>query len=270
MDCMKGILSHDDEFILNNSDYNLDIHDFIVACASYELQGSQFDDSAKDQSMLNFAINNIAEEFFSGYMWMRFITDDVQRFVILLPLSQEEDEAFPQTALKFIQLCRELLGIQLKIGASRLLKSVSELSEGYSAAMAALENSSSSKYHFTSHTGLEKIQASYPKTIQTALDYIHEHYSEDISLKSVSNLVFLNAWYFSDLFKKEVGSTFTDYVLGLRIKRAKELLTDRNFSIYQISGMVGINAHSYFSQVFKRATGVSPKEYRKSITGKGG
>ena len=66
------------------------------------------------------------------------------------------------------------------------------------------------------------------------------------------------------LFKQEMGITFTDYLNQIRINQSCELLAKTNFSLIDISIMSGFDDQSYFSKVFKKLKGVTPKDYRKS------
>lgn len=113
-------------------------------------------------------------------------------------------------------------------------------------------------------------ERTYSDNIKKALIYIQEHYQEEIDLKTVANYLYLNVWYFSSLFKREIGKSFTDYVAELRISRAKELLENSSLKLYQIAYAVGINDPTYFSQLFKKITGHSPKQYRNYLKNKCG
>ena len=73
----------------------------------------------------------------------------------------------------------------------------------------------------------------------------------------------LNKDYLSNLFKKETGISFSDYVNLQRIKKAQELLTETHLRTYQIAQQVGFQDESYFSRVFKKIVGMRPGEYRK-------
>jgi two-component system response regulator YesN len=71
------------------------------------------------------------------------------------------------------------------------------------------------------------------------------------------------ASYFSTLFKKETGKTFSEYLIELRISRARSMLTDSDEAVSAIAGQVGYADLKYFSKIFKRLTGLTPSEYRK-------
>lgn len=103
------------------------------------------------------------------------------------------------------------------------------------------------------------------KIIEKAKEYILENYSKDISLKSVSEYVFLNASYFSFLFKNETGKNFVDYLIETRVDVAKKLLHQPEIKVYEISKMVGYNETTSFNRTFKRIVGVAPSDYKKII-----
>lgn len=101
--------------------------------------------------------------------------------------------------------------------------------------------------------------------IRAAISYIHEHLSEPLSLESVSSIAYVNPAYFSDLFKREVGCSFCDYILAQRIHTAQKLLTNTSFSIQEIADHCGFRSAGYFSTCFKKYTKTTPSAY-KSLT----
>ena len=105
----------------------------------------------------------------------------------------------------------------------------------------------------------------YSKCIQLTLDYIYENISnEELSLSYISNHLFMNSDYVGKLFKKEMKENFNDYLSKIRVKKAQELIqTDPNNKICEIAEKVGFGCNSqYFSQVFKKYTEYTPKEYK--------
>lgn len=93
-------------------------------------------------------------------------------------------------------------------------------------------------------------------------NYIKDHLSERISLDQAAAQVYLSKSYFCRIIKNELGCTFTEYVNRLRVERSKVLLCRLEFSIAEISTAVGFEDQSYFTRIFKRTTGISPKKYR--------
>ncbi len=101
------------------------------------------------------------------------------------------------------------------------------------------------------------------RPIKEAQKYINEHYASAVSLEEVSAVIGFNATYFSTLFKKETGMNFLEYVTIVRIKAAKQLLSDSKKSILDISHEVGYNDFKHFTKQFKKVTSLTPSEYRK-------
>lgn len=95
------------------------------------------------------------------------------------------------------------------------------------------------------------------------LNYISEHLQEDISLETMASYVNMNSSYFSRYFKCKTGGNFVDFLAGMRIEKAKELLVNTDFSIEEISILVGHVNKAYFTKVFKKVTGMNPGEFRK-------
>ncbi len=107
----------------------------------------------------------------------------------------------------------------------------------------------------------EKAYLSY---VLRVLTFIEEHYNEDISLENVSNQIGVTPVYFCRLFVRKTGRNFIDYLTEIRINHAKHFLHNTPLRIREISERVGYNDPYYFSRIFKKHTGMSPREYRGS------
>ncbi|WP_261304192.1 response regulator transcription factor [Paenibacillus andongensis] len=99
-------------------------------------------------------------------------------------------------------------------------------------------------------------------TFSAMLEYINEHFSEDITILGVSKRFKLNPNYISQLFRKELDKTFTEYMTGLRMSRASELLKTTSIPINEIAEQIGYKDYFYFSKIFKKMMGVPPRTYR--------
>ncbi|CDI49981.1 response regulator transcription factor [Clostridium tetani] len=98
-----------------------------------------------------------------------------------------------------------------------------------------------------------------------ALSYIKENFSNnEISLNLVAQQFYISQSYLTRVIKQKTGVSFTDYLNKLRINMAKKLLTDSNndYTINDISNMVGYSSQHYFSRAFKNYMEISPKNYR--------
>lgn len=105
-------------------------------------------------------------------------------------------------------------------------------------------------------------------TIDTALNYIEDHYAHDISLSTISACLDLSPSYFSRLFKQTTGVTFSDYLINLRISKAAALLKESSATVDVIAHSVGYNHIPLFYSTFKKQTGLTPLEFRKYKGGK--
>ncbi len=94
--------------------------------------------------------------------------------------------------------------------------------------------------------------------------YLRAHCTEKIRLEDVANMVYLSPAYFSRIFKREKGETFTKYVNRLRIEKSKPLLLKPEMRMSDIAQMMGFEDQSYYTKVFKSVTGVSPLRYKEA------
>ena len=98
--------------------------------------------------------------------------------------------------------------------------------------------------------------------MKKAIAYISKNYSKNLTLEEVANDVHLNPAYFSTVFKQSCGSSFKEYLNMVRIEESKRLLANTDYSVIDIAIAVGFEDQSYFSKVFKKYTGLTPKQYR--------
>ena len=97
--------------------------------------------------------------------------------------------------------------------------------------------------------------------------YLMKNFEKQVNLEEVSQHFYLSPAYLSSYFKKETGTTMTDYVVMLRIQKAKKLLCETNKTVDEVAKEVGYSNHNYFSVVFKKTTGYSPMQYRRKSVG---
>lgn len=104
----------------------------------------------------------------------------------------------------------------------------------------------------------------YSPPIQKALIYIDANLTGNLNLSSLADTLNVSSSYLSTLFKKETGQTLTEYINTRRVRHAKHLLESTRLQIQTVAQHCGIVDVQYFSRVFKRITGMTPKEYRES------
>ncbi|MEK5161829.1 response regulator [Paenibacillus macerans] len=102
------------------------------------------------------------------------------------------------------------------------------------------------------------------KSVETVKRWIAEHYNQPAELSQLARMVYLTPSYLSKLFKHETGMTITDYLIEVRIKKAKLLLRKSSeLKIHEIGCEVGYPDPAYFNKLFKRMVGVTPNEYKR-------
>ncbi|MGG6312159.1 AraC family transcriptional regulator [Paenibacillus macerans] len=105
----------------------------------------------------------------------------------------------------------------------------------------------------------EKVQ----KEVALVKNYIDVHFKSTITLESLAEEAHINKYYLSHLFKKTYGVSPVKYLNQVRMDTAKFLLESTNYSVLEISEIIGFKSQSYFSQTFKREIGLAPLDYRK-------
>lgn len=115
----------------------------------------------------------------------------------------------------------------------------------------------------------ERSDSGVRRAIEQAMRYIEERYMEDISLESCADHTGTSPFLLSRSFKRVTGINFIDYLTGLRIGKAKELLRDTDMKMNEVAESVGYR-QSYFNRIFKKQEGITPTRFRELSRGEGG
>ena len=107
-----------------------------------------------------------------------------------------------------------------------------------------------------------KNKRQFNSIINYVIENIEKNYMNEIELNSMAQKLFISANYLSTLFKKETGISFKNYLTNYRLDKAKKLLLDPQYKIYQIANLVGYENEEYLCRLFKSNFGVTCKEYR--------
>ncbi|MDQ0902160.1 MULTISPECIES: AraC family transcriptional regulator [unclassified Paenibacillus] len=116
----------------------------------------------------------------------------------------------------------------------------------------------------TSATIILSIKDEQDPTISFILDYVENRYAEDLSLELLADKLNLSVAYLSVYIKEKTGTNFSEHLNAIRIRKAKELLTEHNLSVQEIGLQIGYQNVTSFIRMFKKITGIPPGEYRKS------
>lgn len=167
-------------------------------------------------------------------------------------------EAEPDTQL-FINSIRQsvssLFKIEVTAGIGGVTRELADIGKLYLQSLSTLgltEQVQAPKSHETVH-----------RLIRSALETIEQEFTNELTLTSLAERLFVNPNYLSSLFKIETGNTFTYHLTQARINKAKALLKTTNLKIYQICEQVGYADQAHFSRIFKSIVGLSPYEFRE-------
>lgn len=113
-----------------------------------------------------------------------------------------------------------------------------------------------------------QIRNHYSRWVNKAMDYVAVNYADpDLSLETVAGHLQISSIHLRTTFKRETGQSLLDYTTEYRIALAKQLLQTGEFKIYEVSEKVGYKTSQYFSQVFKKTTGMQPKDFLQQTEG---
>lgn len=153
-----------------------------------------------------------------------------------------------------------------------MLKEYEERREGYKDALRALLTWMLLELHReyfrneqqnVCYTVGEKLK--HKKIISEVLNYIEQHYREDMNLGELAEMLYVNQSYLSREFKKDTGYSMIKFITNKRIREARSLLCDTDMLITDIATSVGYNNITHFNAMFKKEIGISPKEFRKQM-----
>lgn len=99
--------------------------------------------------------------------------------------------------------------------------------------------------------------------IDQVLQYVEENYNTALSTRDIAGRFFMNTSYFSKLFHEQMGCIFSNYLINVRVEKAKMMLTQTNMKLYDIAEAVGYTNVQYFSTIFKEKEGLTPSAFRQ-------
>ena len=189
---------------------------------------------------------------------------DLQHFSALLPLQEGED---PETALTpALQATGQILynyfSSQIYWAVGRAVPDILQISQSRQDALAAQQllrsESPLAFYHEKPNTPLDH----RAQVVAQVQQYIRAHLAEKLTLNDVAAVFNFSPNYLSQLFAQNSERGFVEYVTT-----AKELMAATDLKIYEVSSRVGFDSAFYFSKVFKKLEGASPREYIQRMKG---
>lgn len=151
---------------------------------------------------------------------------------------------------------------ELASGIGRPATKLAELNASYGSAVEAVQKAAASIGGVWYAEDADEMATR--REIRGALAYIRRHYAESITVEKVAAEVFVSPTHLMHLFRKELNKTFYECLTECRIEEAKLMLRDPRYRVYEVSDRVGFGDAKYFSQIFKKMTGMTPSEYART------
>ncbi len=166
--------------------------------------------------------------------------------------------------------CTELLVVMSRasIEAGADIESTFLLSEQYFKELAACSTPEDMGVCLSTAAASYTVQAQsasagkHSFAVSNAINYIRQNYMKKITLDSTAKMVYLSRSYFSKLFSEETGTTFSNYVIAVRIEKSKQLLLNSDVKLADVAYLVGFVDQSYYTKCFRKLVGVSPGKFR--------
>jgi two-component system response regulator YesN len=202
-----------------------------------------------DRDLLEFAMGNIIEDLLKDRFDFAVFADKKGNLVLLMDGICDDTKEDLETQLK--SKMEALLGKFIMVAKQVLGKGREEGPDDYRLLLKDM----------ILRGGLSPI-------VLLTKSYIEKHYaSPELSLQEVADGVQVSPTYLSKQLKKELGSSFVDYLTEVRIRKAIQLMNDPSAKVYEIAERVGYGSQHYFSNAFKKVTGAPPLSYRKGKRG---
>ena len=122
------------------------------------------------------------------------------------------------------------------------------------------------RHHCSAKVVAAELTGGLPKSkLRQVIDYIQDNLDHDISLAELAGIAHVSSHHFGKLFKQSIGDTPHQYVMKCRIEQAKKLLTNKQLSLAEVSLATGFCHQSHFTNVFRRYTTLTPRQYRHQL-----
>lgn len=224
-------------------------------CGKFNLDGTIF--SVKSDDLIIVNPNRMHTEFNDGENPLEYMVLGINNLSFQTQITEKGDESlFHLTDCRSeIRFCLEIIFRELR---SQKEHSIPICANFLDALLLLITRNTDTAFHTASTT----------KTSRECLfieQYINEHFSEDITLDSLSQLTYMDKYYLGHVFKKHTGDSPIRYLIKRRISEAKYLLETTNYSASKIAQYIGFSSQSYFSQAFFKEVGMTPTQYRKTF-----
>lgn len=198
-----------------------------------------------DRDLLLFSIRNIYREILEQWQPYIMFHDDADNLIVITPIHNMGE--WYELSISLQQLVEEYLEQVVIIAQRPLTNLMTGISSTYHELILELNR-----------------KASYTPIVLLSQKHIETYYyKEDLSLQNLADTIQISPTYLSRLLKNEIGVSFIEYLIQVRVEKAIQIMSDPTVKLYEVAQRVGYNNQHYFSTAFKKVVGLSPAEYRK-------
>jgi two-component system response regulator YesN len=192
---------------------------------------------------------------------------DINHFAVVYFLTESMDyeEVIRSSLFQTSLIVKNYFSVSLSCSAGFIVNDLYSVFSSFSAARNCLSEKTLSSENDVIFSSLEN-DTYTNRTILEVKKYIKEHIREKLSLTDIASRFSFTPNYFSQLFTRVAGITITEFITIEKIHEAKKMLRDDTLKVYEISDILSFENAFYFSKVFKKIEGISPKEYQKNYS----
>ncbi len=265
------LFSGEDELLSEASTLNLgfDYNRFIIVYGEITSDALPAGDSSFTPEAIDMYSSSIsmAKEIISRHAPCQLVSIDLQHFAVVFFFTEETPVAgtmdlIAEALENAMTMITSYFKTNLTFGIGSAVSAPLDISVSFDEAKTAQQQADSAHpIRLFSHIVGSNRRSGKDKLIQTIQEYIDENLNGKLQLNEVAEVFGLSPAYLSVLFKKSTETGFSEYVYTKKIERAKEMLLSGDMKIYEVADALGFESAYYFSKVFKKVDGHSPREY---------
>ena len=249
-------------------DISLEYNRYIVVYG--EIDGDKDAAGAKDALDVYTSSINMAKEIISKHIPCQVVSIDLKHFAVVFFFSEDVPVAGTMDKItESLETARTMISgyfkTTLTFGVGSTVTTPEDIAVSFDESKTAQAAADAEKpIRLFSHIVGSNRRSGKDKLIQTIQEYIDNNLNGKVQLNEVAEVFGLSAAYLSVLFKKTTETGFSEYVYTKKIEKAKEMLLSGDMKIYEVADALGFESAYYFSKVFKKVDGHSPREYIQS------